>query len=130
MFFGYYFASALAIVGTFGLDLSPDLRLWALFTVGLTVFGVFGAFTFYLPELFPVALRGTGSGFCYNAGRILTSVFPFLVAKAREAGTNPLDILKWVAIAPALGVLFLLLGIGEETRGKDFAGEPAEASKP
>ena len=32
--------------------------------------GVFGIFTMYLPPLFPVLLRTSGAGFCYNIGRI------------------------------------------------------------
>jgi len=32
--------------------------------------GVFGLFTMYLPPLFPVLLRTTGAGFCFNIGRI------------------------------------------------------------
>ena len=32
--------------------------------------GVFGLFTMFLPPLFPVLLRTTGAGFCYNIGRI------------------------------------------------------------
>lgn len=32
--------------------------------------GVFGLFTMCLPPLFPVLLRTTGAGFCYNAGRL------------------------------------------------------------
>lgn len=40
--------------------------------------GVFGGFPLYLPELFPTALRSTGAGFCYNAGRIVASMSPFL----------------------------------------------------
>ncbi len=32
--------------------------------------GVFALFTMYLPPLFPVLLRTTGAGFCYNIGRI------------------------------------------------------------
>jgi MFS family permease len=32
--------------------------------------GVFALFTMYLPPLFPVLLRTTGSGFCYNIGRV------------------------------------------------------------
>ena len=52
------------------------------FLIGLTVFGVFGSFTFYLPELFPTRLRSTGAGFCYNIGRVLAAVGPFLVGAA------------------------------------------------
>lgn len=36
--------------------------------------GVFGLFTMYLPPLFPVLLRTTGAGFCYNIGRILAAI--------------------------------------------------------
>ena len=40
-----------------------------LIAVGLCQ-GVFALFTMYLPPLFPVLLRTTGAGFCYNIGRI------------------------------------------------------------
>ena len=39
-----------------------------------SVFGVFGSFTYYLPELFPTRLRATGSGFCYNFGRFVAAI--------------------------------------------------------
>lgn len=35
--------------------------------------GVFALFTMCLPPLFPVLLRTTGAGFCYNFGRILSA---------------------------------------------------------
>ena len=40
--------------------------------------GIFSGFPIYLPELYPTRLRATGAGFCFNAGRILASVSPFL----------------------------------------------------
>ena len=60
-----------ALLTTFGLDLPSETRLYLFFFIGLTVFGIFGSFTFYLPELFPTRLRSTGSGFCYNIGRVI-----------------------------------------------------------
>jgi MFS family permease len=36
--------------------------------------GVFGLFTMYLPPLFPVLLRTTGAGFCYNIGRLAAAL--------------------------------------------------------
>ena len=74
----------------FGLDLAPETRIVMYFPIGLTVFGVFGSFTYYLPELFPTRLRGTGSGFCYNIGRVVAAVGPFLVGTiaARGAGEH------------------------------------------
>jgi MFS family permease len=116
MFFVYFLASAVALFVTFGLSHEPVTRLYLMFLVGLTVFGVFGSFSFYLPELFPQRLRGTGSGFCYNAGRIITAAFPFAVGWVATTGKNPVAILSYVAFAPLVGVLFLLLRIGEETR--------------
>lgn len=35
--------------------------------------GVFGLFTMSLPPLFPVLLRTTGAGFCYNIGRLASA---------------------------------------------------------
>ncbi|HWZ92056.1 MAG TPA: MFS transporter, partial [Polyangiaceae bacterium] len=126
MFVGYFALGAAAILSTFGLPLSPETRLMMMFTVGISVFGVFGSFTFYLPELFPMRLRGTGSGFCYNAGRIITSAFPFALGQIVR-GRNPLDIVVWVALAPAIGVILVLAGVGMETKHLDSQDEPAKA---
>jgi MFS family permease len=40
--------------------------------------GIFSGFPIYLPELYPTRLRATGAGFCFNVGRVLASVAPFL----------------------------------------------------
>lgn len=116
MFVGYFVFSTFAIFATFGLDHEPITRLWMLMLVGISVFGIFGSFSFYLPELFPVHLRGTGAGFCYNAGRILTSLFPFAVGWVVRAGYNPLLVVSTVALVPALGVLLVLAGVVYETK--------------
>ncbi|MGB8326260.1 MAG: MFS transporter, partial [Steroidobacteraceae bacterium] len=65
MFAAYFGAAAVALMTTFGLDLPAETRLHLYFFVGLAVFGIFGSFTFYLPELFPTRVRATGAGFCY-----------------------------------------------------------------
>jgi len=118
MYLLYYLASAAALLVTYGPDWPPNVRLALLFTVGLTVFGVFGSFTFYLPELFPVRLRGTGAGFTYNVGRIVTAAFPFAVGASARSGTDPLLIMSSVAAVPLGGVLLILLGVGVETKGE------------
>lgn len=117
MFFGYFLASAAAITIAFGSDVPPETRLYLMGLVGLTVFGVFGSFTFYLPELFPMRLRGTGSGFCYNIGRIVTACFPFAIGVLVRGGSSPLEIISWVAIVPLVGVLLVVLGVAVETKG-------------
>jgi MFS family permease len=118
MFAIYYALGALAVFVTFAPGIAPLLRLNMMGLVGLTVFGVFGSFTFYLPELFPMRLRGTGAGFCYNIGRVVTAGFPFAIGLMLRSGANPLTIIRWVAAVPALGVVFVLLGLAQETKGK------------
>jgi hypothetical protein len=116
--FGIYFAlSAAAIFATFGLDLAPEARLAMYFWIGLTVFGVFGSFTYYLPELFPTRLRGTGAGFTYNVGRILAAAGPTAVGLVAARGHGAaLQALFLVGIVPLAGLAFLPWVI--ETRGR------------
>jgi MFS family permease len=119
--FGLYFAgSGVAILATFGLDLAPETRLAMYFLIGLTVFGVFGAFTYYLPELFPTRLRGTGAGFCYNVGRIIAAAGPILVGSIAAQGANSLTsalrALFYVGFVPLAGLFLLPWAI--ETKGR------------
>ena len=55
---------------TFGLDWAPGTRILLLFLDGLTVFGVVGGFSFYLPELFPTRLRGHGERLLLQHGSL------------------------------------------------------------
>jgi MFS family permease len=119
MFLLYFAVSALAIWLAFGTEISLPLRVLALFCIGLSIFGVFGSFTFYLPELFPMRLRATGSGFCYNTGRFITAAGPFIVGSIAQSANTSADIMaivSWVALVPAAGVLLVLLGVGQETK--------------
>jgi len=104
----------------FGLNLEPYTRLYMYFPIGLTVFGVFGSFTYYLPELFPTRLRGTGAGFTYNVGRLITAAGPFLVGSIAARGTNALEsamgVLFWIGFVPVVGLFTLPLVIETKDR--------------
>jgi MFS family permease len=117
----YFLFSALAMFATFGLPLGPAMRLAMLFTVGGGVFGIFGVFTFYLPELFPARLRATGAGFCYNTGRVLAAGGPFVVgllsATAGGSSAAIVRILFWFALVP-LGAALVTPLVVVETRGR------------
>jgi hypothetical protein len=116
----YFAASAVAIFAAFGLDWPPEIRLRLYFFIGLSVFGVFGSFTFYLPELFPTRIRGTGSGFCYNIGRVFASAGPFIVGAVAARGVDhAMTAIAWVAMVPAVGLL--LVPFITETRGRPLA---------
>jgi MFS family permease len=120
MFAVYFGVAALALMATFGLDIPNEARLYMYFFIGLSVFGVFGSFTYYLPELFPTRLRATGSGFCYNIGRIVAATGPFVVGAVASAGAGEpaviLNALLAVAFVPLVGLLFIPWVI--ETRGQ------------
>ncbi len=122
MFLIYYLASAAAIFAAFKLDLDPATRVYMYFPIGLTVFGVFGSFTYYLPELFPTRLRATGAGFTYNIGRLIAAAGPFLVGSIAARGANALDsamnVLFFVGFVPIIGLLTLPFVI--ETKGKEL----------
>jgi MFS family permease len=79
--------------------------------LGFFTNGVFGLFTIWLPEMFPSALRGTGSGFAFSMGRVLGAAGPTLIgALAAMTGSFPLAIsllsliyivgLPFIAMAP------------------------------
>ena len=102
----------LALFATFGADAGAGARVSPmLFPVGAGVFGVFGAFTFYLPELFPARLRATGAGFCYNIGRVFAAA---RAVRGRDAlgGAGRLErsagagaVLGWAGAAGGRGAL-------------------------
>ncbi len=79
--------------------------------LGFFTNGVFGLFTIWLPEMFPSALRGAGSGFAFSLGRVLGAAGPTLIgALAATTGSYPLAIsllsliyvvgLPFIAMAP------------------------------
>jgi MFS family permease len=121
MFGAYFLFSALALIATFGLDLAPQTRLSMLFVVGVGVYGVFGGFTFYLPELFPVRLRATGAGFCYNIGRVIAATGPLIIgvvsASAGGSSRALMQVMLWIALVPLAAALLTRFVI-VETRGR------------
>ena len=121
MFIAYFLFSAIALFVTFGLELAPPTRLAMLSMVGAGVYGIFGAFTFYLPELFPARLRATGAGFCYNIGRLLAAGGPFVIglvsATAGGSSAALMRVLFWVALVP-LAAALVAPRVIVETRGR------------
>ena len=103
----YLAGGAASIWVTFGGDWEPVVRMRLFFLDGLTVYGVAGTFSFYLPELFPTRLRGTGAGFCYNAGRYLAAAGPFVVGRALGAAATPMDAIRWMALVPLAGLVLV-----------------------
>lgn len=53
--------------------------IWMSFFMGACQLGLFAGFAIYLPELFPLHLRSTGTSFCYNVGRFIAASGPFIL---------------------------------------------------
>jgi hypothetical protein len=110
---------------TFNPDLPPETRLRMYFFIGLTVFGIFGSFSYYLPELFPIHLRATGSGFCYNIGRVVAAGGPFLVSSLAASAKGDMSVifrvLTFVGFIPLIGLCLMPWVI--ETRGRKLINE-------
>jgi MFS family permease len=109
MFALYYAVGAASLALAFGVTWSPATTLHLAFLVGLSIFGLFGAFAYYLPELFPADVRGLGAGFSYNVGRLGAALGPFLVGAytARQADTTAgaLHALTALTVLPLLSIL-------------------------
>jgi MFS family permease len=98
----------------FQVGFGRTVLLAALPVFGFLTLGMHAGFAVYFPELFPTRLRGTGTGFCFNVGRILAA--PVLFLSGWKVG--------WQTSAAILSLLFLLgpliLLAAPETRGTEL----------
>jgi MFS family permease len=91
--------------------------LWLLgFPLGFFASGYFSGIGAFLTELYPTRLRGSGQGFCYNFGRGIGALFPFLVGTLSTMTTLANAIAIFAVLAYAL--FFLAAFALPETRGK------------
>ena len=87
--------------------------------LGFFTNSVFGLFTIWLPEMFPTALRGAGSGFCFSLGRILGAAGPTLIGVlSAKTGSMPLAI-SLLSLIYVIGLP--LIRLAPETAGKPLA---------
>lgn len=68
-----------------------------------------GVLSVYVPGLFPVSIRGTATGFCFNTGRLLTAVavlFVGVLVTTLGGYSNSLFIFSWVFVIGLLTTFF------------------------
>src|SRR5207247_7922143 len=56
----------------------PSDVFWMTPIMGFCLLGDFAVLAIYFPELFPTRLRTTGTSFCYNVGRFVAAIGPFI----------------------------------------------------
>jgi hypothetical protein len=98
---------------------SAGLTCTALAAFGFLTLGMHAGYAVYFPELFPTRLRGTGGGFCFNAGRILASPALFATGWMQKHWHYTLE-----QSATCLSLLFLvgvvILAFAPETKGREL----------
>jgi MFS family permease len=91
--------------------------LWVLgFPLGFFASAYFSGIGAFLTELYPTRLRGSGQGFCYNFGRGIGALFPFLVG-ALSTETSLGNAIAVFAVL-AYGLFFAAAFALPETRGR------------
>jgi MFS family permease len=102
--------------------------------IGLLLLGIplnasilmkFAPMGLFMTELYPTDIRGTGQGFCYNAGRAIGSVFMTAIGFATAVMPLGTAIALFSTLAHALMLVMLL--VLPETRGRAIASLEPEA---
>jgi hypothetical protein len=84
---------------------------------GFFTLGIHAGYAIYFPELFPDHLRATGTGFCFNGGRLLAA--PILWLSAELKALPGVDLRLAVTLLGALFALGLVLVVFlPETKGR------------
>ena len=88
------------------------LPIFGFFTVGMHA-----GYAVYFPELYPTRLRGTGTGFCFNMGRLGTAAAFFGFA-AMASPPTPETKAMWLAPLFLVGVIVVMFA--KETRDEEL----------
>jgi len=73
----FFVLAGLATASVFLFLKTWDDIFWMIPLMGFFQLALFGGYAIYFPELFPTALRSTGTSFCYNVGRLVAAGGPF-----------------------------------------------------
>lgn len=100
------------------LDFGADAMLALGFPLGFFASGIFSSAGAYLSELYPTAVRGTGQGFCYNFGRGIGALVPWIVGSLSDR----LGLGGAIGIFAAGSYLLVFLSVIflPETRGREL----------
>lgn len=85
------------------------------FPLGFFAAGIPASLGAFFNELYPADMRGTGVGFCYNFGRIVSAGFPVLVGYMSHS--MPLGVAIGIDAAIAYGLAMVAVLLLPETRG-------------
>jgi MFS family permease len=105
------------------LPLTNTQMLFLGFPLGFFAAGIPASLGALFNELYPADVRGAGVGFCYNFGRVVSSVFPFMVGHMSESMS--LGSAIGIDAGIAYGVAVIAAMALPETRGRTLDATPA-----
>ena len=123
-----FVAAMVATIGYFQLFNGVN-DIWMSTVMGFCQLSLFAGFAIYLPELFPLRLRSTGTSFCYNVGRFVAAAGIFGLGKlqtylAQNANgvTEKIDSFRDTCSYMSVIFLFGLVAIYflPETKGREM----------
>jgi hypothetical protein len=98
--------------------------------LGFATLSLFGGYSIYFPEIYPTRLRSTGTGFCYNVGRVLAAAVILFKIPIREAFTEAgfTNVFRLVAVTLAAVYLVGLVVLiwAPETKGRPLPTDEDE----
>ncbi|GAB7528300.1 MFS transporter [Pseudomonas sp. 3A(2025)] len=109
------------------LPLTNTQMLFLGFPLGFFAAGIPASLGSFFNELYPADVRGAGVGFCYNFGRVLSAVFPFLVG--HMSGFMSLGSAIGIDAGIAYGVAVLAALALPETKGRNL-NDAVESASP
>ena len=130
-----FICAFVATVGYFHLFNSMH-DMWMSFVMGYCQLALFAGFAIYLPELFPLRLRSTGTSFAYNVGRFIAASGPFTLgslqaALSKGATTDAAKLTAFRNAACYLSTVFLLglvaLYFLPETKGQPLPEDSVDS---
>ena len=104
---------------------------WMIPLMGFFVLSLFGGYALYFPELFPTHLRSTGISFCYNVGRFVAAIGPFLFGYlSGVVYKDQAEPIRYTGVTMCVIFLFGLLALpfAPETRGQPLPEFDSKAS--
>jgi MFS family permease len=111
--------ASIAMIAVYMLaPLSDTMLLLLGFPLGIALLMKFPPMGPFMTELYPTAVRGTGQGFCYNAGRAIGSVFPAMVGFLSQ-GMSLATAIAMFSLC-AFGLMTVALLTLPETRGRNL----------
>jgi len=119
--FGLAFFIGWVVVSGVFLFLGSEWQVYPMyFILGFATLALFGGYAIYFPELYPTRLRSTGTGFCYNVGRVVAATIMLFKIPIDAALAGAKGYFRTAMAAFALVYLlgFIVLIWAPETKGR------------